>query len=532
MKLCEYDNSYTLKDHKVGFCQRVLAVGRCSSRNLRCYANVPTLLLVSCLIAISLNVYQTRRLSAELSLVSKRNTMCSSSASHPQYNKLIRSKQVWIKASHLETGYLKHVTAVLQSIGYSLDGGTYSDWDLLWSHEYPFSDANTKQLLINLKPHQKVNKWPGSGYVTSKVTLATSPLKHVPKAFQLPAEESKFKAYAKEYPEKLWVQKSNKHRGVKITPIDGLDLSASNTFVQEFVEKPLLINKRKFDIGIYTIITSIEPLRIYIVDHEFLLRFCSHDYHPFDAADREKYVVTDSYTPIWEIPQLNQYYKSGFTAKQSLRQYIIDLGRDPANLFAQIEASVAEVYLAKLSKMRESLQSYNHNNFFEMVRFDFVVDEDMELYLMEVNMSPNLSSKHFSANRLLYEQVVFNTLHLIGLASTIDHHSKLDINSREMVSGPKDLSVQPAQCATQCSNSCESATCRLCYHCMTDSDRQLYYTAFTEHMNKRNTKRVMPPTLNPANPKALPDYWESLSQVDRDMHMWFAGKCEMDHSWC
>jgi len=52
----------------------------------------------------------------------------------------------------------------------------------------------------------------------------------------------------------------------------GLDLSASNTFVQEFVEKPLLINKRKFDIGIYTIITSIEPLRIYIVDHEFLLR--------------------------------------------------------------------------------------------------------------------------------------------------------------------------------------------------------------------------------------------------------------------
>lgn len=71
-------------------------------------------------------------------------------------------------------------------------------------------------------------------------------------------------------------------------------------------------------------------------------------------------MVTDSYTPIWEIPQLNQYYKSGFTAKQSLRQYIIDLGRDPANLFAQIEASVAEVYLAKLSKMRESLQSYNH----------------------------------------------------------------------------------------------------------------------------------------------------------------------------
>ena len=57
----------------------------------------------------------------------------------------------------METGYLKHVTNVLESMGYSLDGGTYSDWDILWSHEYPFSDANLKQVISNLKPHQKVS---------------------------------------------------------------------------------------------------------------------------------------------------------------------------------------------------------------------------------------------------------------------------------------------------------------------------------------------------------------------------------------
>ena len=56
----------------------------------------------------------------------------------------------------METGYLKHVSRVLSSLKFSLDGGTYSDWDLLWSHDYPFSDANLKQLLLNLKPHQKV----------------------------------------------------------------------------------------------------------------------------------------------------------------------------------------------------------------------------------------------------------------------------------------------------------------------------------------------------------------------------------------
>lgn len=56
-------------------------------------------------------------------------------------------------------------------------------------------------------------------------------------------------------------------------------------------------------------------------------------------------------------------------------------------------------------------------NFFELVRFDFVIDEDLHVYLMEVNMSPNLSSAHFPPNQLLYEQVIFGTLGLAGVAS-------------------------------------------------------------------------------------------------------------------
>ena len=49
-------------------------------------------------------------------------------------------------------------------------------------------------------------------------------------------------------------------------------MSRPKTFVQQYVDKPLLIDERKFDIGIYTIVTSLDPLRIYVVDHEFLLR--------------------------------------------------------------------------------------------------------------------------------------------------------------------------------------------------------------------------------------------------------------------
>lgn len=51
-----------------------------------------------------------------------------------------------------------------------------------------------------------------------------------------------------------------------------MDLTKDTTFVQEFIGRPLLIDKRKFDIAIFTVITSVEPLRIYTVDHILNIR--------------------------------------------------------------------------------------------------------------------------------------------------------------------------------------------------------------------------------------------------------------------
>ena len=47
----------------------------------------------------------------------------------------------------------------------------------------------------------------------------------------------------------------------------------------------------------------------------------------------------------------------------------------------------------------------NPHSFFELIRLDFVVDDNLNVFLMEVNMSPNLSTDQFKQNRALYEQV-------------------------------------------------------------------------------------------------------------------------------
>lgn len=71
--------------------------------------------------------------------------------------------------------------------------GAPDDWDVLWSHHYPFISLSPT-LGANLLPHQRINHFPGSGCFTSKPQLATLPYPYIPKAFKLPLEADKLRA--------------------------------------------------------------------------------------------------------------------------------------------------------------------------------------------------------------------------------------------------------------------------------------------------------------------------------------------------
>lgn len=79
-------------------------------------------------------------------------------------------------------------------------------------------------------------------------------------------------------PSKMFVQKSNDHRGIQIKNLDDIELDRPGSFVQEFVANPLLIDGYKFDIGVYTTVTSFDPLRVYIYNGDALLRSDAFDF--------------------------------------------------------------------------------------------------------------------------------------------------------------------------------------------------------------------------------------------------------------
>ncbi|XP_074656922.1 putative tubulin polyglutamylase ttll-15 [Tubulanus polymorphus] len=494
--------------------------------------------LIFGLVLTILNVYELRRLQSDHFT---NDFIRAHEYDEPKLSIPPKNQPVFtIVAARPDSGYLDHVLNLFQRSGY-IRGSLKTRWDVLWSHEYPFADGgDLEKRLRNLAVHQKVNHFPGTGYVTNKNSLAVTKIHGIPKAFRLPHQADDFKKYAAKFPKKMWVQKSNTHRGIKIKSMKELDFTAESTFIQEYIDRPFLVDGRKFDIGVYTVLTSINPLRVYTMDAEVLLRFCPKDYHPFDASDIDKYVVGDDYTPTWQIPSLKHYYADlNFTHRESLNTYIRKLGKNDTQVWLDIKDTIRNVYLEKEPYLISSAAKYKSSrNFFEMVRFDFVLDENLNVYLMEANMSPNLSSLHFKPNRLLYEQVLHNLFSLVGIVRPLQRDIfRSSPDEAEMQVSDKDIHVFSDICSSpDCSDNCNLEKCQVCNTCLTSEQRQTLKYAYLEHLTRRNMGRVFPPVMStewaakwtPANDR----FYRRLRNYNKLIYRWFVGKCKQAHHWC
>lgn len=313
--------------------------------------------------------------------------------------------------------HLHHILEILRQMGYK-QTSINDDWNLLWAHEYPFLKMGAR--MRNILPHQIVNHFPGIGFISSKVDLSTASLPFMPKAFRWPEQKEEFAKFVKDNPDSIFVEKNNKHRSIKIQPSNSINLSASDSFLQEYVQNPFLVDGHKFDVGVYIVLTSIEPLMIYMYTGDILFRYCPNKYYPLDYANVNQYVIGNDYLPTWEIPSLIKYFERfGGSMRSSFDAYVRDQSLDPSVIWLQVDEIVRQTILSKINNIAKAMQPFKNGKYFELLRFDLIVDDKLQVHLMEVNMSPNLSSAHFKPNALLYQQILYNVLNLVGVGSPL-----------------------------------------------------------------------------------------------------------------
>ncbi|XP_060804221.1 probable tubulin polyglutamylase ttll-15 [Amyelois transitella] len=479
--------------------------------------------LLVCIIGVSLGI-----LLEIINTQTKNRQECIGQFEKPKY---------WVYSAFSDVdnrnGLLKHVHLVLGRLGYEKSTNE-SNWSLLWSHDYPFRVLYPN--LHRLKSHQKVNHFPGTGFITNKVDLATSDSKFIPRAFKLPQNKEDFIKYANENKNALFLEKHNQHRGVFLKNVTEIDLSSGESFVQEYVQKPFLVDGHKFDIGVYVVLTSVNPLRVYWYKGDVLFRYCPAKYHPFDPKNLDKYVVGDDYLPTWEVPSLAQPYTAlGFGMKDVFDIYAQSKGKDTSKMWEDVQKAIVEVFINKEKHIIEALKNYpSGDNFFELMRFDLVVDEDLKVYLLEANMSPNLSSAHYPPNQLLYEQVLYNLYSLTGVARNMNgynNHNQRDYTaSQNMMSSQKNIAVWGEECSNSCKDNCDQIVCGLCKPCLSHKLRSSLLRANAEHLHRGDFGRIFPPAMKPHS--LIPEEYKNLSEHNHMQYLWFQGKCNKDENWC
>lgn len=239
---------------------------------------------------------------------------------------------------------------IFDQLNYTSVNGSNGDvWDVVWSIEYPYWEDYEevfKPLYKPLKSHQRVNHFPGMNYITKKAFLNSmnNDLPYILKSFEFPLMIKEFKEFIKNNPNKKIIEKDIYEGDVKIVALKDVKFATTKKFYQEFMDKPLLIDNRAFDIGVYVLITSIDPLRIYRFDSEIKLRFCHQPYHPFNKQIVDKYVVNENHDHFFEIPSMKKSFeKERVSYKKAFEDYLSNSGHSVKFLQGQIDDAIISI---------------------------------------------------------------------------------------------------------------------------------------------------------------------------------------------
>lgn len=196
-----------------------------------------------------------------------------------------------------------------------------------------------------------------------------------------------FKEHFQKYD--IYIIKSRRQRktGLKISKSLNEILKSKEqdyTLVQKYLTDPLLVNGRKLNLRIYLLLTTKDgDLRAYISNHGS----CIYSNKEYDLSNLDFEHHITSYNLDYGI-----YGRNPLTIKQ-LKTYLIDVGYDnPNRIFEKIDEKTSLVVDAIKPYLLQKENLYN-NLCVQIFGMDFIVDRNLEPFLLEVNKGPDMQPK-------------------------------------------------------------------------------------------------------------------------------------------
>jgi len=229
----------------------------------------------------------------------------------------------------------------------------------------------------------------------------------------------------------MWIIKpraSSKGKNIEIRKSNEKSFPPFACILQRYIDRPFLITGRKFDIRFYTLVTSVSPLVIYI-HRQGLGLFATNEYNANgDVSDLKMHITN------WEINKDSDKFvrcvgldENPNNSKWSLPfffRYLKDCGFNSKKIQNDMECAVIKAVIAGMEKIRDNHQRHTSliRNAYEFLGIDLVLDENLNPYVLEVNVSPGMNANdseldHFMKIEVLLD--VYNMARIVDCDPTI-----------------------------------------------------------------------------------------------------------------
>lgn len=302
----------------------------------------------------------------------------------------------------------------------------------------------------------KINKLPGSDTICRKDKLWTNYkwlqdqfdkkiFGFLPLSFNLPEQKETLQKKLKSNNEKhIWIVKpasASCGYGIKlVTSIKEVpEREKLILSVQKYISNPFLINKVKFDLRLYVLVTSIDPIQIYLYD-DGLVRFATEEYTTKQEDLNNKMIHLTNYSVNknshnFEFNQDVGQFEGHKWALQTLWRYLETKGYKWEPVWEKIKKICLKTVLCGHFDMAEGFGGQVSSDYlcYKLFGVDILLDENLRPWLLEVNNFPSLEPP--SLDRHVNEPMLAEMFNIVGFHLP----SKLSKNQRKAVKSRYNL---------------------------------------------------------------------------------------------
>lgn len=242
-------------------------------------------------------------------------------------------------------------------------------------------------------------------------------------------ENEEFEMQRQLNPSSLWICKpinGTDAKGIKI--VDGQThvpnrLGIRNSYIaSNYIDNPHLINGYKYDFRVFALVTSFNPLKVYIYQ-DGLVCFCSEAYSTSGLCIKNR-------TSHFTNNSVNWHNRDKVSLNWNFKQYRDEcekLGINFDDIWKQIKDVVVKTLLTAEGHVTSALNEHPsaRKACFEMLGFDIMLDDQMKAWVLEVNDWPqNYMEDEVTQN--FTDRRVCDELTLLG----IQPYDKLKVQSQ------------------------------------------------------------------------------------------------------